>query len=391
MEDSIKAGESQVINITVNSTDANGQAIVHVNDKNYTVTIKDGKGNLTVDNLTGGNYTVTVIYEGNDNLTGSWTSASFEVEKLDSFVNVDISNSTVGGKQTITVEVPENATGQVLIDVNGQHYYANISGGKATLELDNLPADEYTVDVTYLGDENYAGSSKSVKFNVTRNDSTVNVIPQNVTYGDAEEIIFEVPEDATGNITVVINNKTYTVPVSGGIGSLNITGLDAGNYTVNATYNGDGKYSPSESSATFNVDKKDVDIIVIDKRDRTVAVIVSDNATGSIEIEVDGETYNATIENGQAVVTLTNATPGDKEIKVTYSGDANHNNASITTNMNALKYGAPINVTVEPINVGDTAKIIVELPENATGNVTIEIDGVKYTTDNNCRQSSIRN
>ena len=32
--------------------------------------------------------------------------------------------------------------------------------------------------------------------------------------------------------------------------------------------------------------------------------------------------------------------------------------------------------------VGQTAIITVNVPENATGNVTIEIDGVKYTTDN---------
>ena len=139
--------------------------------------MKDGKANFTTPVLSSGNHTVNVIYDGDKNLTGNWTSKTFEVTKLDAPVSVKIINSTVGGKQTITVTVPDNATGQVLIDINDKPYYANITGGKAVLVLDSLPADDYTVNVTYLGDENYTTGSDSKAFKVSKNNSRRNRQP----------------------------------------------------------------------------------------------------------------------------------------------------------------------------------------------------------------------
>ena len=378
VESPINVGESQVIKITVNNTNVTGNVTINIDGQNYTAELTNGTANFTVPPLASGNHTVVVVYDGDNNFTGNWTSANIVVNKLESTVNITVSNGTVGSKQTITVEVPQNATGQVLIDINDQHYYANITDGKAILELDTLPEGEYSVNATYLGDENYTSSHNSDKFIVTKNNSTVDIIPQNITFGENEVITFTVPEDATGNITVVVNNKTYIVPVSGGQGNLTVPDLHAGEYTINATYNGDDKYLPSQNNATFKVDKKDVELDVIDQGNRTVIVTVSDNATGSIEIKIDGETYNATIENGKAVITLTNATPGEHEIEVTYSGDADHNNKTTNAAINAPKYDAPISAEVDSIYVGDKALINVTLPEDATGNVTVEINGKVY-------------
>ena len=236
-----------------------------VDGVNNTVPLTNGTANFTIEALTSGNHSIVVIYEGDKNLNGNWTSATFEVTKLDAPINMTISNSTVGGKQTITVEVPENATGQVLIDIDGTPYYANITDGKAVLEIDTLPEGEHDVVATYLGDDVYKGNSTSDKFNVTKNNSTLEIAAQNITYGDSETITFTVPEDATGNITVVVNNETYTVPVSGGTGTLTIPKLPAGNYTIDATYNGDGKYEPVSNSTSFEVSKANADLKVIDQ------------------------------------------------------------------------------------------------------------------------------
>ena len=383
-DDTMKVRDSQVINITVDNANASGKAIISIDGENHTVNVTNGKANFTIENLRSGNHTVTVIYEGDDNLTGSITQFNLEVTKLDADVNVGISNSTVGGKQTITVEVPSDATGQVLIDIGDEHYYANVTSGTARLEIDTLPAGEYDINVTYLGDENYTAKSASDKLKVTKNNSTVNVTPQSISVGDNEVITFTVPEDATGNITVVIGNETYTVPVSGGIGTLTIPDLAAGNHTINATYNGDGKYASSSNSTKFEVAKATVspdDIKVVDQGNGTVVVVVPEGVTGDIAVKVGNDTYNATIENGTATITLTNVSSGTHEIEVIYSGDENHTNVSVTSKVTIDKAQTPISVDLDNIDVGQTAIITVNVPENATGNVTIEIDGVKYTAN----------
>ena len=380
-QDSMDVGESQVINITINNTNASGKVIINIGGENYTADLTGGFANYTIEKLAGGNYTVTVIYEGDDNLTGSWTQFNIEVIKLDADVNLTVSNSTVGGKQTITVEVPSDATGQVLIDIANNHYYANVTDGKAILELDNLLAGEYDIVVTYLGDENYTSKSVSDKLKIVKNNSTVNIIAQNINAGDNEVIKFTVPEDATGNITVVVAGETYSVPVSGGNAILIIPDLPANNYTVIATYNGDDKYDSNTNSTRFEVAKAIVlpdDIKVVDQGNGTVVVVVPSDLTGEISVKVGNDTYNATIENGTATITLDNITPGVHEVEVIYSGDENHSNATITTVINTNKYEAPISVDVENISVGETAVITVNVPNNATGMVTIEIDGKSY-------------
>ena len=382
---SIKVGETQVINITVSNINATGNVTVNIDGVNYTAPLKDGKANFTTPMLASGNHTVNVIYDGDKNLTSSWTSATFEVTKLDASIEVNITNSTVGNKQIIEVTVPDNATGQVLIDINDKHYYANVTNGVAKLELDTLPSDNYSLNVTYLGDENYTSKSYSTEFKVTKNNSTVNVTPQTISYGDSEVITFTVPDDATGNLTVVVNDKTYTVPVDNGVGTLTIPGLSANNYTINVTYNGDDKYESSTNSAKFEVTKAKVspdDIKVVDQGNGTVVVVVPSDWTGEISIEAGGENYTAPIENGTATITLDKLTPGTHGIDVTYSGDANHTNATTTAKVSIDKMQTPISASADPIEVGDKATIVVDLPAGATGNVTIEVDGVKYTTNN---------
>ena len=144
-----------------------------------------------------------------------------------------------------------------------------------------------------------------------------------------------------------------------------------------------------------------------------VTVTVPKNATGNVTVRIDGMNYTAKIDNdGKAVIKLenltggaktfiveypgdnnftgnytvgefvakniTNVTPGDHEVEVIYSGDANHTNSTIKTNITAPKYDAPMDVVVSDI-VNGTAVVTVTVPKNASGNVTVRIDGMNYT------------
>jgi hypothetical protein len=101
VEPSINVGETQVINITVDDVNATGNVTINIDGKNYTAELKDGKANFTTPILASGNHTVSVIYDGDKNLTGNWTSKTFEVTKLDASIEVNITNSTVGNKQIV--------------------------------------------------------------------------------------------------------------------------------------------------------------------------------------------------------------------------------------------------------------------------------------------------
>ena len=348
----------------------------------YTSEIKDGKATFEIQNLTAGNKTVAVDYAGDNNYTGNHTTANFTVSKVTPEISVTVSDAKVGDKVVIEVTAPKDVTRPVLVDIGGKGYYVNITDGKGTLELDDLTSGNYDVTAKYLGDDKYESANGTDSFEVEKVPSTISVDVDDITVGDKAIITVKVPKDATGNVTVTVDGKDYTVPVADGKGTLVIPGLKAQNYTVDAVYNGDDKYESSNNSTEFEVSKVQTDDLkVIDQGNGTVVVVVPDNATGTVSIKVGDNVYNATVENGVATINLDNETPGTHDIEVTYSGDENHTAANTNSTATIPKITTPISVDVDDCKVGDTAVVTVSVPEDATGNVTIEVDGVKYTSE----------
>lgn len=76
---------------------------------------------------------------------------------------------------------------------------------------------------------------------------TVNKIQPNMTgesngpidSGEDLNIVVNLPDDATGNVDIVIGGKKYTSPVNAGKAIFNIPGLAAGKYNIIAYYSGD--------------------------------------------------------------------------------------------------------------------------------------------------------
>jgi hypothetical protein len=48
-----------------------------------------------------------------------------------------------------------------------------------------------------------------------------------------------VPKDATGNVTVTIDGKSYSAPIKDGVAVIEIDNLTAGNKSVTVEYAGD--------------------------------------------------------------------------------------------------------------------------------------------------------
>ena len=392
----IKVGDNATVIVHV-PENASGNITIEINGISQTQPIVDGTARFTVENLTAGYKTVAVSYLGDDGYAANFTTAQFNVTKHDSFVDATITDIDVGDNVTITVTVPEDATGQVLIDIDGVGYYVNVTGGSGTIEIPRIPSGIYHVNMTYVGDDKYLPSYNTGVFNVTKVKSFVIPIAQDIYVGEVETIIVHVPLDATGTVTLVIGGeeynfslnggklgavynegKQYPVAVSGGNGELVITGLPKGEYTVSARYNGDAKYLPCDNFTTFKVLKKEAGMEIIDQGNGTVIISIGDNATGNVTVKVGNETYVTDVVNGTATIDLVNNTPGTYDITVDYSGDDKHDPSTGDGTVTIPKYNTPISVDVYDINVGDSEIVTVHVPAGAAGLVTIEINGKEY-------------
>ena len=342
--DAIDVGEDAVINITLPDGISNELVNVTIDGKVYTVLINNGKGSLTLSNLIANSYPIIANYSGDYKYTEGGNTTTLTVSKLPSTVNVSASNIKFGEDAVINIAVPNVALGVATVVVNGKSYNVAIVDEKGILTISNLAANDYDVKAVYLGDNKYLSSENTTKFTVSKVGSFVNVAVSDIKVGDEAVINIAVPDDATGNVTVNINGKSYNVTTKYGMASIKVAGLANGTYDVKAVYLGDNKYLSSENTTKFTVSKVSdynmtVDIADIVKGENaTITVSVPEDGTGSVIVTINGTDYNGTVVNGTAKVIIPGLDEGSYKVVTFYTGDNKYDsmvvNGTITVNKN---------------------------------------------------------
>ena len=394
----ITVGDTAVVTVEV-PKDATGTVTVEIDGEKYTAEIKDGKAVFNIKDLTAGNKTISVEYSGDDKYLPNHTTDKITVSKATAPMEVEIDDVDAGDNVTVTIKLPKDATGQVLIDIDGVGYYVNITDGVGVASIPRVPSGSYEVFLRYTGDDKYNESTATSSLNVTKVESFVIPVAEDIYVGEDEVITVYVPQDATGSVTVVIDGEVYefdiksgtlsvpdsadlyTIAVDQGTGKLVISGLPKGDYTASVKYNGDGKYLPSTNSTTFRVIKSDTPMDVIDLGNDTVVVSLPDDATGIVTAKIGDKTYTGKVVNGTVEFDFSDLTPGQYPIEVSYSGDKKYSPQKAISTITVPKYDTTIDVSIGDVKVGEPAVITVSVPEGATGTVTIEIDGVEYTSE----------
>ena len=380
----------------VNSTPLNGNVIVTVNGKFYVVNVTDGKGTLTGVKLAAGTYGFTAVWAGNDNYAAVDENGDFKVNKLNSTVAVNADDIKVGENATVIVNVSSDATGDVIITVDGKDYTVAIVDGKAVKTIADLKANNYTVTVKYAGDNNYNPNQNTTKFTVSKiSDYNMNItVPGNVKVGEDAVIIVNVPKDASGNVTVSVGKDVYNAVISNGSAKVVVSGLGAGVYNVSATF-ADDKYAQNKANATVVVSKVtdyNMNVSVPEFKEgvnSTISVDLPKDATGTVTVEIDGKKYTANVTNGTAKVNIPALSAGNHNITTTYSGDAKYDSMTKKGNITVIPN---VNLDVNDVVMfyHDGTRLVAKLTDsqgkpivNAT--IYFNINGVDYakSTDDN--------
>ena len=380
----------------VNSTPLNGNVIVTVNGKFYVVNVTDGKGTLTGVKLAAGTYGFTAVWAGNDNYAAVDENGDFKVNKLNSTVAVNADDIKVGENVTVSVNVPSDATGNVIVTVDGKDYTVAIVDGKAVKTISDLKANNYTVTVKYDGDNNYNANQNTTKFTVSKiSDYNMNItVPGDVKVGEDAVIIVNVPKDASGNVTVSVGKDVYNAVISNGSAKVVVSGLGAGVYNVSATF-ADDKYAQNKANATVVVSKVtdyNMNVSVPEFKEgvnSTISVDLPKDATGTVTVEIDGKKYTANVTNGTAKVNIPALSAGNHNITTTYSGDAKYDSMTKKGNITVIPN---VNLDVNDVVMfyHDGTRLVAKLTDsqgkpivNAT--IYFNINGVDYakSTDDN--------
>lgn len=381
-------------NININITlpnNATGNITISVNDKNKIITELNTLNIVDISNLViGGLNTIYIKYSGDNWWDAQTRKVTVNVAKLAPAMDVNITPNTVkiGENFTIKINPPQNSTGKILIQINEENYQINVTDTNV-INLSTIRSGVNKINITYSGDNNYYSSSKIINITVLKWNISSKEMKISVNNHTTPLFTINLPVNATGNITVKINNEEHKIGLSGGIATLKISNLIPGNYKATVTYSGDDRYNPISAEVMFSVPKpvlKANDVNMLYTSGFKYGVYVT--ASGSLVI---GKTVTFTINDKQ--ITAVTDNNGYASVKIDlppksnkYTVTCEYQGVKIT---NKVKINSIISVkNLKVKKSAKTLKIKVSL-KKINGKylkgkkITLKFKGKKYTAKTN--------
>ncbi len=331
-----------------------------ISDKDYGIYVSAGTNNSITNN-----YIISKTYYGNNAVTTKINDTIIENNTpTGASIDVDVI-ANINENATIKINVlPFDAYGNVTIKFNGKSETINFNASQTIVhDLGVLGAGDYNVTVIYNGNAKYNSTNITKTFSIGKiSDYNITLNNTEIIAGENSTLVIILPEDATGVVNVTIGKDSYKVNVTGGVATVKINSLIAGDYKVNVTYSGDKTYEVSNNVFNLTVTPMKVDLnisdIVMIYHDGTKMVAVLTDIKGNpianatVYFTINGKTYaKSTDANGTASMGL-NLVSGVYGTTVSYNGSEVYNNVSKN-----------ITVTINPTIVADD---LVKMYQNDT-------------------------
>ncbi len=235
-----------------------------------TVALSGGAAKFTTSTLTSGTHSITAVYGGNSNFSGSTSAPVNQVvlvattTMLSSSLNPSIYGQAVTFTATVTSTMgTPPPDGETVSFMKGTTVLGTgtLSGGSASFTSSTLPVGTNAIKAVYSGDSNLPGSTSKAVSQVVSKATTTTALasslnPSNV--GQSVTFTARVTPQFSGTVTgpVTFYDGTTvlkTVGLSGGVAKFTTSTLTSGTHTITATYNGNASFSGSSASLTQTV------------------------------------------------------------------------------------------------------------------------------------------
>ena len=346
--------------------------------------------------MTQGTYTITSINQITDETkTNTLTVIGGPDPIKKSIINASDITMTYGDvtylTATLTDENKESIIGEeISIVLNGKTIKRTTdNNGQVKLLIELIPAN-YTAKISFEGNEIYESSNKTIKIVVNKIDCSDVEIPDELVNDDGT-LSFDLPSDATGTVTMSINNKDYTTTVNNGKVNIDLRDLKNGTYPYEIAYSGDAIYASFTKTGTININRViptiEAEDMVIDYGNDYDFKATFFNSDGSplantdIVFEVNGvEHLVKTDSYGLAVLKL-GLPAGQYTIN-------SINTITHETKINTLVIKAvgpqPIDdkdIDIPSLDGATGGSVTVKLPSDATGTIILSIGAKDYKFD----------
>ena len=283
--------------------------------------------------------------------------------------------------------MPDDVNGTVIVKF-GNDTKEMSANQTMTVNFTNLNATTYGVTVSYSGNDKYVALDKPASVTVNKADSVLEIEDAAFTYGDVIVIPFNVTNANGVTVSVLNKDDDEVATASSESGTINLDALPAGKYTLEATTIVDSNYEWVSKTIDLTINKANSSLDIPDKEftyaAETVINAVCENSTGDVIATLTDEnnTEIAVTVSGDNI-TLPKLNTGKYTLTVTTNPDENHTNITKTATITINKANPSMNAIVEPvenITTKDDVTLTISLPSDATGEVTVKINGKKADT-----------
>jgi hypothetical protein len=357
-DNSSAPGQSVTFTAKVTPTSGKGTptGIVTFKDSNHAIgnpaPLASGQAQITIDNLSPGDHTISAVYDGDATFSGSASPVLEQSVLYATTVKLssDLNPAIFGQAVTLTANVAATGsstppTGSALFtdNNNGTQLAPAVAlvNGIASLKTTSLSLGTHALRAQYTADANFAnGTSNPLSQLISGGTSTQlsaspnpSVVGQNVTFTATVTVVGGITGKPTGSVTFTVDNSAPTVvKLTNGNCSFSTDSLTAGTHSIAAKYSGDSNFSGS-SSSPFSQIVKDKSATIVNvapspavlNQDVTLTATVSGSSgtpTGSVSFK-DGTASIGTVplDSGKAPFITSSLAVGTHSITAVYSGD----------------------------------------------------------------------
>ena len=417
-----------ILKLTDNASNPISLAIINItinNNINYYVT--DGNGEVILSDLSRGEYNISYSFDGTDEYlpTNGSTSFNITIPQTPTLINGTDTTLYSNENTTFTIQLTDingNPLKNQIIEVSFNNNIINYTTnnlGQINIIISNLTPNNYTINYTFTGTEEYAPSNGTNKITVLEYlenlNTTVSASDLNILTNETTDFIITL-KDSNGNtltnqnITIQFNN-TITTKTTNLNGQVNITisNLTKGIYSISYGFAGSGRYQPSYSSNIITVTQSATILntkitgnnITINENNLTYYTITLYDENNNplsgktIQINLNNQNYTKiTDSNGEVNIILENLHAGIYNITYNFTGDSNYKKSSGISTINVTPYITPKTTSISASDItmeqGENKELIIILTDiNGIKlpyqNVTVNFNGTidTYVTDIN--------
>jgi hypothetical protein len=382
--------------------------------------------------LSPGPHTITAIYAGDANFTGSSSSASQTVTQSGSSTTLSSTSPTsvFGQADIFTAVVSPVApgagipTGTVQFQIDGVNFGTPVAlqGGTAQSgSISTLTPGPHAINAIYSGDVDFTTSTASLSQTINPANTSTTLSSSNPTsvFGQPDAftaIVAPVAPGAgtpTGTIQFQIDGINFGTPVAlqgGSAQSGSISTLTPGPHAINAIYSGDPDFITSTGTLSQNVNQANSSTALSSATPTSVAgqaviftAIVTPVApgagtpTGTVQFQIDGVNFGmpVALQGGSAQSSsISTLALGPHIINAVYSSDPDFTASTgtftqmvhpTTATTTTLWSNGPVSVVGQLVTFTATVTSLSpsdpSLPNVApTGTIQFQIDGQNFGT-----------